>query len=752
MESIYLILVIILFALAISDLIVGVGNDAVNFLNSAIGSKVASVRVILAFAAVGVFVGAAFSSGMMEVARSGIFHPQQFYFNEIMYIFIAVMMTDVILLDVFNTLGFPTSTTVSLVFELLGSAVAVAIYKIRTDPYAEQLISTYINSASALKIITGILLSVAIAFTVGAFLQYLFRFVFTFNYTKTLRKFGSIYSGLAITAIIYFLLIKGIKDAAFMTDEIKDFIKTNSSMILLAGFFIFTIITQLLMWLTRFNPLKAIVLLGTFALAMAFAGNDLVNFIGVPMAGYESFKIWHAQASAPELFQMHGLQGEIKSNPIFLIIAGFVMVLTLYFSRKARSVIKTSVDLGRQAEGSERFHSSVLSRSIVRYSREISEQTGRFIPASFKRYVAKRFELPETNSEKNAPAFDLLRASVILVVSSALIAMATSFKLPLSTTYVTFMVAMGASLSDKSWDRESAVYRISGVFTVVGGWFLTAFLAFSVSFILAMIISITHFVGILVLVLIALYVLYRSHIAHKKREKEVEAQEIEYEGTDALQTQNVTEKCQITVSSVLKTVSTAYQSTITSLIKEDRKKLRKTLDDITELNNKTKMLKNGVSNVVNRLPADDVEVGHYYVQLVDYLREIAHCMTFISKPSFEHIDNNHKGLLKPQTEEIKKLTEMIVEFMSFVQFVIKQNKYTEINEIILKQQNILNEIGNIKKNHLKRIKSTVVGTRNTLLYFEILAETKNLLLFTVNMLKAQRDFLKENTIYTAKKP
>ena len=549
---------------------------------------------------------------------------------------------------------------------------------------------------------------------------------------------------MAVTSIIYFLLIKGVKDAAFMTDDVKEFIKSNSFYIMIAGFVFFTIVTQILMWISRFNPLKLIVLLGTFALAMAFAGNDLVNFIGVPMAGYESYKLWHAQATAPELFQMIGLQGKIGTNPLFLVIAGLVMVLTLYFSRKARRVVKTSVDLGRQSEGYEKFSSSFLSRSIVRYSRGISNQVSRFVPKAVKRMVKKRFELPVKDQNKNAPSFDLIRASVILVVSSALIAMATSYKLPLSTTYVTFMVAMGASLSDKSWGRESAVYRITGVFSVIGGWFLTAFLAFSVSFILAMAISLTHFWGILALILISLYILYRTQIAHKKRSKEADAEEKEFEDTEALEGQNLYEKCLITVSAVLKTVSSTYQSTINSLIKEDRKKLHQCLDDIIELNNKTKLLKNNVSNVIYRLPIADIEAGQYYVQAIDYLREIAHCMTFISKPSFEHVSNNHKGLLKPQIEEIKKLTSLVVEFLNFVQFVIKENKYTDIDEIISQQQIILAEIADIKKNQMKRIKNTETGTRNTLLYFEILAETKNLLLFTVNMLKAQRDFFREN--------
>ncbi|MCD4744752.1 MAG: inorganic phosphate transporter, partial [Bacteroidales bacterium] len=456
MNNIYLILIIVLFALAISDLIVGVSNDAVNFLNSAIGSKVAPFNVIMIIAALGILVGATFSGGMMEIARKGIFHPEHFYFSEIMIIFLAVMITDVILLDTFNTFGMPTSTTVSIVFELLGAAVAVSIIKITNSPDALEL-SEYINTAKALAIITGILLSVVLAFSIGAIIQYLVRILFSFDYKKNLKYFGAIWGGIAITAITYFILIKGAKGASFMSDDAKQLIRENTLTIIGVSFFAWTIILLLLTWVSKINILKLIVLVGTFALAMAFAGNDLVNFIGVPLAGYESFKEFIANPAAdPNMFPMLKLAGKVKTPTLFLIIAGLIMAVTLWLSRKARTVTETEIGLSRQDVGQERFGSSYFARSIVRNTRSFATRLNFLIPKSITNKIDKQFDQTVYKQKQkalgaNAPAFDMVRASVNLVVASILISFATSLKLPLSTTYVTFMVAMGTSLSDRAW-------------------------------------------------------------------------------------------------------------------------------------------------------------------------------------------------------------------------------------------------------------------------------------------------------------
>ncbi|MCK4569996.1 MAG: inorganic phosphate transporter, partial [Bacteroidales bacterium] len=496
MEAFYLVLVIVLFGLAISDLIVGVSNDAVNFLNSAIGAKVAPFKIIMVVAALGVLVGATFSGGLMEVARKGIFHPGQFYFSEIMIIFLAVMITDVILLDAFNTFGLPTSTTVSIVFELLGGAVAISLLKIYASSETLADIGNYINSSNALMIIFGILLSVAVAFTIGAIVQYIARLMFTFNYKKNLKYFGALWGGIALTAITYFMLIKGAKGASFMDESVKIMIHDNQWLIAGVSFIFWTILFQVLtMSFKKLDVLKIIVLVGTFALAMAFAGNDLVNFIGVPLAGYESFLDFQANPGAdPNGFLMTSLSGKIKTDTSMLLIAGMIMVITLYKSKKARSVVTTSLDLSRQDEGSERFNSTLFSRILVRQTRAMARGINYMIPDQVIKGIGNRFDFDKVKydnikqQKKDATSFDMIRASVNLVVASILIAFGTSLKLPLSTTYVTFMVVMGTSLADGAWGRESAVFRVTGVLSVIGGWFLTALSAFTVAFILAMII------------------------------------------------------------------------------------------------------------------------------------------------------------------------------------------------------------------------------------------------------------------------
>jgi len=743
MGTIYLILVIVLFALAISDLVVGVSNDAVNFLNSAIGSKVAPLKVILLIAAIGIVVGATFSTGMMEVARKGIFHPQHFYFSEIIIIFLAVMITDVILLDTFNTFGMPTSTTVSIVFELLGAAVAISMIKVYTDPNALD-ISQYINSAKALAIISGILLSVIIAFTVGALVQYLARMLFTFNFKRNLKYFGAIWGGISITAITYFMLIKGAKEASFMSEVTKTYIDQHAFGIIVYGFLGWTIILQLFAWLTRLNILKFIVLVGTFALAMAFAGNDLVNFIGVPLAGFEAYKSFIANPGAdPHLFFMKDLAGAVKTPGFFLLLAGLIMVLTLWFSKKARSVTKTEINLARQDAGYERFGSSILARSIVRLTNNMTHSVNSVVPSAVKTRIDKRFNQVDYRKQqramgKDAPYFDLIRASVNLVVASVLIAFATSLKLPLSTTYVTFMVAMGTSLSDRAWGRESAVYRITGVFSVIGGWFFTAFSAFTVAFIIAVIINYGGIVAIIILLGLALVFVYRSHILHKKRYDEAEALEnVSEELIDGLK---IADRASAEIVQTLTRFSDILGTAIEGLSKEDLKMLRKAYKDLEKTSKKTKDLKNNISETINHLEENSVETGHYYVQVLDYLREINHSINFIVKPGLDHVDNNHKSFIPMQVEELFDMTRMIREIISEINQTIKTGNYENVGDHILKQQKIIRFIDTSRKKQVKRIKANEVGTRNSMLFLNILSESRSLLLHLINLLKAQRDF------------
>jgi len=748
MENVYLIMVIVLFFLAISDLIVGVSNDAVNFLNSAIGSKAAPFKVIMTIAALGILVGATFSSGMMEVARKGIFHPEHFFFSEIMIIFLAVMITDVILLDTFNTFGLPTSTTVSIVFELLGAAVGISIIKVSNLPEGSDLsMGELINSGNALLIIAGILLSVIVAFSAGAIIQYITRLIFSFDYKKNLKRFGAIWGGIAISAITYFILIKGAKGASFMDVETKTLIKENTWLILGISFFSWTILLQVLSWLVNLNILKMIVLVGTFALAMAFAGNDLVNFIGVPLAGYESFKNFLANPEAdPNLLSMAVLAGKVKTPTFFLLIAGLIMVITLWFSKKSRNVVKTTLDLSRQDEGSERFGSSFLSRSLVRSSINFSKIFKFIVPKSIKSFVGKQFDqsvLKKEQSDKDAPSFDLIRASVTLVVASMLIAFGTSLKLPLSTTYVTFMVAMGTSLSDKAWGRESAVYRITGVLSVIGGWFFTAFSAFTLAFLMALLFYWGGIYAIGSLVIIALIIVIHSYTIHKKREKT--SNEVANEIGDEVNGENIFFKCSNTVTKTLKTVNNILINTISGLSREDLKLLRNSSKDIKNLNKKVKYMKDTINKTIIDLQEDSIETGHYYVQVLDYLREIAHDITFITIPVFEHIDNNHKGLIPSQLEELDNIISEISKFFIIIEKTIAENNYSDVDRNIEIQHKVLLTLDSYRKNQIKRIKREEVGTKNSMLYFNIINEIKNLLLHTINLLKAQRDFVNYNS-------
>jgi phosphate/sulfate permease len=521
MDYIYLIFVIVLFALAISDLVVGVSNDAVNFLNSAIGAKAAPGHIIMIVASLGVLIGATFSSGMMEVARKGIFNPEMFSFANIMTIFLAVMITDVILLDLFNTFGLPTSTTVSIVFELLGASVAVASLSIAmSDSETIDNLGAYINSDSALLIIGGILLSVVVAFFVGSVVQYLSRLLFSFRYRRNLKWAGSAFGGLAISAIFYFIIIKGLKGTTYVPEHILTYVKTHTFTIIGAFFIGWTLILQILYVLFKTNAPRVVVIVGTFALAMAFAGNDLVNFIGVPLAGLASYIDWAASGADANTYMMNVLTEPVESGTLILLGAGAVMIVTLWTSSKAKSVVKTTVDLSRQDEGAERFESSKFSRFLVRSAVGFSEGIDKVVPKKIRAGIEARFQRPEEPEDPGQPAFDMIRASVNLSVASILIAIATSFKLPLSTTYVTFMVAMGTSLADRAWGRDSAVYRITGVLSVVTGWFMTAIIAFTAAFFVASLIFFTKFVGIIIMVTIAVIFIVKTHALHKSKEKE----------------------------------------------------------------------------------------------------------------------------------------------------------------------------------------------------------------------------------------
>jgi len=750
MEIFYLIVLIVLFVLAISDLVVGVSNDAVNFLNSAVGSRAASYKVIMFVAGMGVLIGATFSSGMMEVARKGIFHPEYFYFSEIMLIFLAVMVTDVILLDTFNTFGMPTSTTVSIVFEILGASVAMAAIKVFTDPDAMHLYE-YINNGKALAIIGGILMSVVIAFTIGVIVQYISRLIFSFDYEKRMRQVGPFFGGFGIMAITYFMLIKGMEGTSFISEEFMLVIKDNTRKILLFSFLGWTLILFLLNWLFRVNILMVLVLVGTFALAMAFAGNDLVNFIGVPLAAFNAYELFKASGGAdPYHFLMDGLAGEVPTPTILLLIAGIIMVITLYFSKKAKAVVKTSLDLGRQDEGYERFSSHMLSRSLVRNVSAIGESINRNIPLKVRKVFERQFdETPFTQKQKelkkDAPVFDMLRASVTLVVSSILIAAGTNFKLPLSTTYVTFMVFMGASLADGAWGRESAVYRVSGVLSVIGGWFFTAFSAFTVAFILLLIFYFTGIAGIIVILIIAGIAVFRTHSTHSKRITELE----EFERRlmeDGLNRAKIIDLCVVQIQNFLDKYDEVVTLSLKSLKKENLSGLNEAYQAFQPILKKIEWLQLHSSKTLDQVPENDLEAGHLYIIVIDYLREMAFQTESILKSSLKHVDNNHKPLLSEQIDELKEMHGMIkdlirkdIEIFQTLDIGKNENYASHIEEYSTHFQEYAVRIRSIRKKQIKRIKKGKVGTRNSILYLHLLSEFRNMALFAHRILRVLED-------------
>ncbi len=741
-ELAYLILIIVLFALAITDLIVGVSNDAVNFLISAFGSKAGSLKTILAVASLGVFVGAIFSNGMMEVARKGIFHPEQFVFSEIILIFVAVMLTDIILLDFFNTFGFPTSTTVSLVFGLLGSAVAISLIKIAHLHTGN--VGDYINSGRAFLIISGILLSIIVAFTIGAIVQYIARLIFTFQYEKNYKYFGSIWAGFAFAVIITFMFIKGFKNSAIADASWVQWILHHKAQVIIYSFIFFTIFFEILKSFFHVNVLKIVVLAGTFALAMAWAGNDLVNFIGVPLAGYSSYTYWVHSGVSPDQYSMAALSGKVHVPLYFFIGAGIVISLTLWMSKKARTVIQTSVDLSRQESGYERFGSSPIARALVRVWIKSVQAVNSITPAPVRKWVSQRFNNTNNNTHINkvprGAAFDLIRASVNLVVSSALIAIATSYKLPLSTTYVTFMVAMGTSLADRAWGRESAVYRVTGVISVIGGWFLTAFIAFSIAAIIATIIYFGGGIAIALMVLFEVYLIYHSTRIHRRRvakeEEEKRLKELEADITP----ENVFDRTKETILRELKKVPDIMEITKNGFLSADRRKLKEAVQIAESLKDNTKHIKKDIFRVIHALREDMVGAAQYYVQEVDHLREIANAAVYFSRRMLEHIENNHELFSEEQMKDFEQTYNLVKTFIDEVINIIVNDEFHKINHMREWKNEILKELEDAKTAEIQRIQNEEVDILSSNLLLNVIAEFKNLVLFFNRALKAHKRF------------
>lgn len=751
METFYLFLVIFLFILAIFDLSVGVSNDAVNFLNSAIGSKAASFKVIMVIAAIGVFVGASLSNGMMDIARHGIFQPEHFFFNEIMCILLAVMLTDVVLLDIFNSLGMPTSTTVSLVFELLGGTVALALMKIINSDGALQL-GDLVNTDKAFTVILAIFLSVAIAFFFGALVQYISRIIFTFNYKKHSKYFIGLFAGIAATSIIYFMLIKGLKESAFMEGEVKEMIYGNTDKIVWGAFIFFTILMQVLYWL-KVNVFKVVILLGTFALALAFAGNDLVNFIGVPLVGYSSYIDLMAQGgtTTPDTFLMDSLLGPASTPWYFLVGAGAVMVFALATSKKAHNVVKTSLDLSRQSEGNENFGTSPVARVLVRTSNNIGSTILSVVPARAKDWIDNRFNSEEMILEDKA-SFDLVRASVNVVLSGLLIAVGTSLKLPLSTTYVAFMVAMGSSLADRAWGRESAVYRITGVLSVIGGWFITAGAAFTICFLVALLIYMGGIAAMAAMVGLAVYMLLRSHLQYKKKlKKEAMQEEVSStvaklrETTDKREALSLfREHSREELCNVLDFSADTFDRSVHGFMDENLRELRKVLTEVLEKKSFLKQVKRVGTLGVTQLDHDiAIDKGLYYYQGNDFASEVVYSIRRLTEPCKEHVDNHFSPLSDIQKDDFGRMTDKIVSFLKRCSGMIESNDYHRMDDLIAESVELGNQLTALKKGELKRIQGQSGSTKVSMVYLNMVQEAQNVVSFTANLVKVSRKFQKE---------
>ncbi len=734
-----LFIVITLALLAVMGIVVGVSNDAVNFLNSAFGSKVAKKNVILSVAAIGVMVGVMTSSGMMDVARSGVFYPDKFSYQEIMILFLGMMLSNIILLDIYNSLGLPTSTTVSLVFGLLGSALALALYNVwgGNTTYG---IGEYINSGNALAIVSGILLSVVLAFLSGHLLMYISRVIFSFRYHKIFSRFGAMWCGITLAGIIFFAVFKGLKSSGLIPAELIAYVNDNTTislLILWAGSSLFLWILQL----CKVNILRVSILAGTFSLALAFAGNDLVNFIGVPYAGYDSYML--AQQSAESITSMAALANPTKANFFIMCAAGLVMVITLFTSKKAMRVIETERKLSSQSEEAPlNSDATVAARGIVRGARALSEGIEALIPKRINEWIDSRFEqLPE--EERGDVNYDLIRATVNLTAAAILISIGTQLKLPLSTTYVVFMVSMGTSLADRAWGRESAVYRITGVTTVIMGWFVTAVGGFIIALAVTLILAFGGKIAIIVVTLICVGLIIKSNVqGDKKKAKEVEESAVAKIGDTLKQSP---EEALIAytehVCASMEKVTMIYDRTIVAVFKENRKVLKDMVREAEEFYHSTRQQKYELLPLLRNLEDSDVNTGHYYVQVVDYISETSKALLHITRPCYKHVDNNHTGLSKEQVYDLKRINDRVEEIFGEINTMLRTRSFDSMEKVLNMRDEMFDLIDEVMQNQLRRLRDTGGSSSANMLFFNILTETKTMILHSRNIMKSLEHFV-----------
>lgn len=738
MDSIYLLIVVALAVLAVAGLVVGVSNDAVNFLSSALGSKALSFRKIMIVASLGVFVGAVFSSGMMEVARKGIFMPSEFYFDEIMFIFMAVMISNILLLDFFNTLGLPTSTTVSIVFNLLGAAVSMALIKIGLDDTKTIAdIGQYINTEKAQSIIIGILLSVVISFTVGVIIQWLARLIFTFKYEKKADSFGFIYAGLCLTAIGYFIFFKGLKGTPFYS-QIKEFIEANTYITVSGMMAFFMLIAAFIDKVLKINILHVVIGVGTFSLALAFAGNDLVNFIGVPMAAYHSYIDWSLSGVAANNFSMQVLSEKVPTEPLLLFAAGGIMVLTLWFSKKAKTVAETAINLSRQGDAEEKFKPNLISKKVVKGTSNVANSVSKMLPIKINQRIEQSFHNEGINispeKAKELPAFDLIRASLNLAVAGILISIATSMKLPLSTTYVTFMVAMGTSLADRAWGRESAVYRVAGVFNVIGGWFATAIVAFFASALLTFLIYLGKGPAIAVLLIVASFIVVRNYINHKTNNKrKVNFQTLRKSASKTVQ--GMVDESAENISLSISRTREIYSNVVLGIEDYNIQSLKKAKNSVSKFEEEVEELRNHLFYFIKNLNETSVRGSNFYIMVLANLTDIAQSLEYIVRKSHKHVDNNHKHLSTGQLLDFREVQRSLEDLLSDAEAAFKSKNFVSLEKCLDKKDDLLELLSEKINKQISRTRQDEESPRNTTLYFNLLIETKNLVNDIIKLIK-----------------
>ena len=742
-------MICILGIIAIGDLIVGVSNDAVNFLNSAVGSKAISIKNILILASFGVAFGALFSSGLMEVARKGIFNPSEFYFDEIILIFIAVMLTDILLLDFFNTIGMPTSTTVSIVFELLGAAVFMSFIKIFSQSEDLASIFNYINTSKATLIILGIVLSVFIALSMGAIVQFITRLFLSFKYYDKSNLSKSIFGGLALTSIVYFILIKGIKGTPYANFKfdliggltIKNFLETELLLVVLLNIIFWFLFSYLLVRVLKFNIFKIIIGIGTFALALAFAGNDLVNFIGVPIAAYQSYEAWSASNISPSEFRMVSLAAKVSTPTYFLIISGGIMVVTLWLSTKARKVLKTSIDLSSQRNVNERFEPNLLSKFLVKFFSYLSSFLNSLIPETIQTKIEKQYEGYDDigkNFSGEKPSFDMLRASVNLVVAAILISIATSYKLPLSTTYVTFMVAMGTSFADRAWGGDNAVYRVSGVLNVIGGWFLTAIIAFIISGVIVTIIYIGGVSAIAIILFIILLLIGKNYLKHKKDESEIPLDTILRVESNSMK--GVIDESTLNIIKVFKRIDSVFEALTEGLSKNEIKKLKLARKKTKKLSEDIEELKDNIFYFIKKLDESSLSASSFYISLLGLLQDLTDDLSYAVRKSYKHVNNDHRKLKYSQIKDLLEIHEITKSDFTLAMETFSNNSSVEIENLLINQDSILEKLDKKIQLQVELTRDSETSPKNTTLYFNLLLKKKDIYKHKIEIIRLFFDF------------